>query len=77
MKRSLARLNNSTVFQNSIKVLKDYVYDLIKKSTNSKLGKKVTKNTFKDYFIYTLTLIERETCPIDCFKHSYSVSPVQ
>jgi|TARA_E500000318_G_scaffold50036_1_gene46869 hypothetical protein len=69
MKRALAILNNTTVFQNSIKVLKDYEYDLIKKSTNSKLGKKVTKNTFKDYFIYTLTLIERETCPIDCFHY--------
>ena len=41
---------------------------VIKKSTNIKLGKKVTRGTHKGMPIYTVTLEERATCPTSC-KH--------
>lgn len=41
---------------------------VIKKSTNKKLGKKVTSGTHKGMPIYTVTLEERATCPETC-KH--------
>jgi len=41
---------------------------VIKKSTNVKLGKKVTSGTHKGMPIYTVTLEERATCPASC-KH--------
>ncbi len=48
--------------------LTDKTENLIKKSTNVKLGKKVTKGIYKGYPIFTLTLEERKTCPRSC-KH--------
>ena len=39
---------------------------VIKKSTNIKLGKKVTKGIFKDMPIFTVTLEERATCSDTC-----------
>lgn len=44
----------------------EYPYSVIKKSVNKKLGKKVLKGNFKNYLMYTLTLIERETCSPNC-----------
>ena len=38
----------------------------IKKSTNIKLGKKVTKGKLAGFPIFTLTLEERATCPASC-----------
>ena len=38
----------------------------IKKSTNVKLGKRVTKGKLKGFPIFTLTLEERATCPASC-----------
>ena len=38
----------------------------IKKSTNVKLGKRVTKGPLKGFPIFTLTLEERATCPASC-----------
>jgi hypothetical protein len=43
-----------------------YPYSVIKPSKNIKLGKKVLKGNFKNYLMYTLTLIERETCSPNC-----------
>lgn len=35
-----------------------------------KIGKRVTKGRYKDFFIYTLTLEERATCPRSCNQWS-------
>ena len=37
----------------------NYPYSVIKMSVNKKLGKKVLKGNFKNYLMYTLTLIYR------------------
>ena len=42
----------------------------IKKSTNVKLGKKVTRGKLKGFPILTLTLEERATCPASCVHWS-------
>ena len=42
---------------------------VIKRSTNVKLGKIVTKGRFKGYPIYTVTLEERATCDSGCFHY--------
>lgn len=39
---------------------------VIKKSTNAKLGKRVTKGKLAGFPIYTVTLEERATCPSTC-----------
>ena len=41
----------------------------IKKSTNVKLGKRVTKGKLKGFPIFTLTLEERATCPASCIHY--------
>jgi len=43
-----------------------YVKVIIKESNNIKLGKKVLKGNKKDFKIYTLTLVERNTCSNEC-----------
>jgi len=40
--------------------------DTIKKSSNGKLGKLITKGRWKGFKIFTLTLEERRTCPTTC-----------
>ena len=57
----------TTKYKKNIHNLEDYQFKVLKPSTNKKLGKKVLKGSFKDYKFYTLTLVERETCPKDCF----------
>ena len=42
----------------------------IKKSTNVKLGKKVTRGKLKGFPIFTLTLEERATCPRSCIHYA-------
>ena len=42
----------------------------IKKSTNVKLGKKVTRGKLKGFPILTLTLEERATCPLSCIHYA-------
>tara|TARA_R100001126_G_scaffold84680_1_gene53057 strand:+ start:132 stop:896 length:765 start_codon:yes stop_codon:yes gene_type:complete len=42
---------------------------VIKKSTNVKLGKKVTRGKLADFPIYTVTLQERATCPASCIHY--------
>ena len=57
----------TTKYPNKIYKLPEYEFKVIKKSTNPKLGKKVTKGIHADSEMFTLTLTERETCPSDCF----------
>ena len=57
----------TTIYKKNIHDLNNYEFKVLKPSTNKKLGKKVLKGKFKDYKFLTLTLVERETCPKDCF----------
>ena len=69
-KTKLAAINGKTLFINRIKEANRDTMGktelLIKKSTNIKLGKKVTKGKWKGFSIFTLTLEERATCPKSC-----------
>ena len=69
-KTELAIANARTVFTNRIKQADRETMGkselLIKKSTNVKLGKRVTKGKWKGFPIFTLTLEERATCPRSC-----------
>lgn len=69
-KTELARMNGTTVFTNKVytadRATMGKTETLIKRSTNVKLGKKVTKGKFKGFPIFTLTLEERATCPRSC-----------
>ena len=56
----------TTIYKKSIHDLNNYDHDIVKNSTNIKLGKKVIKGMYNDYKMKTITLIERETCPKDC-----------
>ena len=57
----------TTIYKKNIHDLNNYEFKVLKPSTNKKLGKKVLKGKFKDYKFLTLTLVERETCPPDCY----------
>ena len=63
-------LRETTIYKKNIHDLENYKFKVLKPSTNKKLGKKVLKGQFKDYKFFTLTLVERETCPKDCFHWS-------
>lgn len=68
-KTEIAIMNATTVFSKTVKNVSDGLgktEKVIKKSTNIKLGKKVTKGKFKGFPIYTVTLQERATCPRSC-----------
>ena len=69
-KTELAIMNGKTLFTSRIKQANRETMAktelLIKKSTNVKLGKKVTKGKWKGFPIFTLTLEERATCPKSC-----------
>lgn len=68
-KTELAVMFGTTVFQKTVKNVSDGLgktEKVIKKSTNIKLGKKVTKGKLKGFPIYTVTLQERATCPRSC-----------
>jgi hypothetical protein len=55
----------STLYQKSIKSPSDYT--LLKKgSSNAKLGYKVSSKKWNGSRLYSLTLVERETCPRTC-----------
>ena len=57
----------TTIYKKNIHNLNEYKFQILKNSTNKKLGKKVTKGKYINYKFKTLTLVERETCPPDCF----------
>jgi|14BtaG_2_1085337.scaffolds.fasta_scaffold03693_11 hypothetical protein len=69
-KTEIAIANAKTVFGNRVKQANRDTMGktelLIKRSTNVKLGKKITKGKFAGFPIYTLTLEERATCPRSC-----------
>ena len=57
----------STLYQKGIKSPADNPSPILKKgSSNAKLGFKVTSNKWKGKRLYSLTLVERETCPTSC-----------
>lgn len=66
--------NKTTKYVNNIiddvekpyKKYSKYPFSIIKESNNIKLGKKVLKGNKKDFKIYTLTLVERNTCSNEC-----------
>ena len=64
-----AIVNATTLYNGSKLTIRDvtnYKFKVLKVSTNIKLGKKVTKGKLKGMKMYTLTLIERETCTDEC-----------
>lgn len=72
-KTQVAINNNVSVYGNRVKSVSDGMgktEKVIKKSTNIKLGKKVTRGKLKGFPIFTVTLQERATCPISCKHYS-------
>ena len=61
-----ALVEGHAIYQKNVYDPADYPFDIIKRSTNKKLGKKVTKGRHAGLPIYTLTLEERKTCTTDC-----------
>ena len=58
-------MQHSTRFQKSIK--DPMLFNVLKPgSNNKKLGFKITTPKWKGKKLYSLTLVERETCPISC-----------
>jgi hypothetical protein len=58
-------MRRSTLFQKSIK--QDAKNGILKKgSKNAKLGFKITSKKWTGKRLYSLTLVERETCPTSC-----------
>jgi hypothetical protein len=72
-KTQAAIINGVSLFHNhKVKSISDGMGKterVIKRSTNVKLGKVVTKGRFKGYPIYTVTLEERATCDSGCFHY--------
>jgi len=58
--------NMTTVYQKNLHDPKTYKFNILKPSTNKKLGKKITKGRWKGMKFYTLALVERETCDPNC-----------
>ena len=69
-KTELAVMMGRTLFPTTLKdTTKDILgktENVIKQSTNIKLGKRVTKGSLKGAKIFTVTLEERKTCPTSC-----------
>jgi hypothetical protein len=57
----------STKFQKSIKDITEDIFILKSGAYNKKLGTYVTGKKHNGKHIYSLTLVERETCPTSCF----------
>ncbi len=55
-----------TKFIDNVFDVRTYPYEIIKRSRNSKLGRKVNKGRWRGMPIYTVTLPERRTCPAYC-----------
>ena len=61
-----AIVNSTTLYQKNIHEVDSYPHKVIKASTNKKLGRKVLRGKLNGYPMYTLTLVERETCTNAC-----------
>ena len=70
-KTKVAISNSTTVYQNRI-LSPDSVASVIKEGKNNKkLGTtRIKKGPWKGLYIYSLTLVERETCPKSCIHWS-------
>lgn len=72
-KTQIAIENARTVFATKVKSVSDGMGKtelVIKRSSNTKLGKTITKGTWEGFPIYTVTLEERATCPNSCVHWS-------
>ena len=58
-------MKTSTVYPKSIKSVNDFAV-LKPGSNNKKLGFKISSNKWKGKRLFSLTLVERETCPTSC-----------
>lgn len=71
-----AIVNSRSIYQKNVYDPATYGFDVLKPSTNSKLGRKVTKGRFRGRPFYTLTLEERAGCDpacehwFDCYGNS-------
>lgn len=67
-KTAQAVMEGRALYQNKVKSVADMTGSerAIKRSTNSKLGKRISKGKWAGFPLYTLTLEERRTCPMDC-----------
>ena len=61
-----AIVNGHTMYKKNLYNAFDYKHDVIKKSTNAKLGKKILKGIWKNHRMYTVTLEARATCTDEC-----------
>jgi len=61
-----AIVNSTTIHPKYVFDAANYPHNIIKKSSNKKLGKKITKGIWAGLPMYTLTLVERETCSDSC-----------
>lgn len=57
-----------TKFPRAVKTLDEVSHILVSGHNNVKIGRDVRKAKFRGYWIYTLSLEERKTCPASC-KH--------
>ena len=58
---------DSTRYQKSVRNVQVGTHKVLKPgSSNKKLGRKVLRGPWKGAYIYSLTLVERETCPRSC-----------
>lgn len=55
-----------TKFTKSVKAVSEVTNILVSGHSNVKIGRDVRKAKFRGYWIYTLTLEERKTCPRSC-----------
>ena len=65
---------HTTKFKKTIKDLKDYDFNVLKLVNNKKISKdrkitQVQQGIFKNFTCFTLTLVERETCPSYCYHY--------
>jgi hypothetical protein len=71
-KTQIAIKTGRTLFPNKVKNVADGLgktENVIKKSTNKKLGKRVTKGKFTGMPMFTVTLEERATCSTSCVHY--------
>lgn len=59
-----------TKFSKSVKRVSEMHTLLVSGHSNVKIGRDVRKGRFRGYWIYTLSLEERKTCPSSCFHWS-------
>lgn len=61
-----AIVNGTTLFPKSVRTATETTTLLVSGYNNAKIGAKITKGPWAGAAIYTLSLVERETCPSTC-----------